>query len=314
MRAFLTLICLTLLNYFSSFSQAEGFAESTDIDIFYQTFGDGEPVVILNGGPGFPSNHFVKFAQKLSDAGSQTIIFDQRGTGRSQVTEINNSNITMDLMVADMEAVRKHLGIEKWTVFGHSFGGMYGMYYATKYPKRIKSLVLSHSGGIDLEFANSFAANRNLRLSQTERDSFAFWTNPKNVQKYPDYARIGMAKSMAPAYVYDKKNVPTVIEGMTELSRYEPQINALVWQDLRAINYNLREDLRTFKQPVLIVGGKQDLLGESTAYEIHMALPNSQLELMNECGHYGWLDQPVQYFRIIETFLCTVSQTKMVDK
>lgn len=308
------LLFTLLLAFFSLpiFSQAEGFAESKDIDIFYQTFGEGEPLVILNGGPGFPSNHFVKLAQRLALAGRQTIIFDQRGTGRSEMSEVNNSNVTMDLMLEDMEAVRQHLGIEKWSIMGHSFGGMYAMFYASQFPEKVKSVVLSHSGGIDLTFLEAFPANRNIRLTQAQRDSLAFWTNPSNISKYPKYARIGKAKAMAPAYVYDEKNVPTVVEGLTKLSKFEPQINRLVWQNLRKMNYDLREELRTFQKPVLVVGGKQDLVGESTAYEIHMTLPNSQLELINECGHYGWLDQPTQYFNILESFLGNLKNAKMV--
>ncbi len=313
MRSLFTLFVLTLFS-FQSFSQAEGFAESKNIDIFYQTFGEGEPLVILNGGPGFPSNHFVKLASKLSEAGRQTVIFDQRGTGRSEMPTRNISNITMDLMVTDMEAVRKHLGIQKWTVMGHSFGGMYAMYYATKHPEKVKGLVLSHSGGIDLEFLNTFPANRNMRLTQSERDSLVYWTNQENAQNQPNYARIGMAKAMAPAYVYDRKNIPAVVEGLTTLSKFEPSVNAIVWSDLQRMQFDLREDLKDFEQPVLIVGGRQDLVGESTAYEIHLAMRNSQLELMNECGHYGWLDQPKLYFEIIEGFLNSMKNSKMVVK
>lgn len=310
MKSLLTLLSLAFIS-FQTIAQAEGFAESKNVDIFYQTFGEGEPLVIINGGPGFPSNHFVKIAQKLSEAGRQTIIFDQRGTGRSEMDFINGYTVTLNNMVEDMEALRKHLGIDKWTIMGHSFGGMYAMYYATKHPDMIKGMILSHSGGIDLEFANTFVANRSIRLTPTEQDSLNYWSRATNIAQHPNYARIGLVKAMAPSYVFDRSNIPDVVEGMTK-SKFEPRINSLIWNELYRMNFDLREDLNDFEQPVLIVGGKQDLVGESTAYEIHMALQNSQLELINECGHYGWLDQPEKYFKIVEHFLVGLGNGKMV--
>ncbi len=56
----------------------------------------------------------------------RTIIYDQRGTGRNTIDLPDSNNITMDLMVTDIENLRKKLKIQKWTVLGHSFGGLLG--------------------------------------------------------------------------------------------------------------------------------------------------------------------------------------------
>lgn len=70
----------------------------------------------------------------------------------------------MDLMVEDMENLRRHLNIEKWTILGHSFGGIMATYYATKYPERIEKLILSSSGGINMDFT-SYVAKKATRQS-----------------------------------------------------------------------------------------------------------------------------------------------------
>src|SRR5678810_1381276 len=88
-------------------AQKDGFAESNGVKIYYRTFGTGTPILIINGGPGLNSDGFVDLAKTLS-AQNQTIVYDQRGTGKS-VMQIDASSITMELMIDDIENLRKEL-------------------------------------------------------------------------------------------------------------------------------------------------------------------------------------------------------------
>src|SRR5436190_1951044 len=130
------------------YAQKEGFAESNGVRIYYRTFGTGTPVLIINGGPGLNSDGFVDLAKTLS-AHNETIIYDQRGTGKSAMQKMEAATVTMQLMIDDMENLRKQLKIERWIILGHSFGGMLASYYATIDPDKIISMILSSSGGID---------------------------------------------------------------------------------------------------------------------------------------------------------------------
>src|SRR5689334_16592621 len=87
----------------------------------YQTFGEGEPILIINGGPGMNSNGFADMANTISQLGYTTIIYDQRGTGKSVLEKVDSTTITMDLMAKDIEDLRIQLKIDQWTVLGHSF-------------------------------------------------------------------------------------------------------------------------------------------------------------------------------------------------
>ncbi len=280
--------------------QHEGMAPSRGVDIHYTIFGEGPPLLILNGGPGFPSTHFGALAQRLAGK-RQAIIFDQRGTGQSRLEELSSETLTLELMLEDIEALRRHLNIERWAVMGHSWGGMYAMSYAARYPERVDRLILSASGGIDLEFTRHLAANIRSRLSPEEYEQYQWALNNPGA---PD-ARRKRLQAMAAAYVYHREHIPTVVRYLADESEFVPEVNRLVWQELSRIGYDLREELSTFERPVLILQGRQDLIGESTAYEIHRALPLSQLELVNECSHYLWLDQPEAYFSRIEAFLAS---------
>ncbi len=69
------------------------------------------------------------------------------------------------------------------------------------------------------------------------------------------------------------------------------------------INFNCAEGLKNFKKPVLIIQGKEDLVPESISDKAHSVLSNSKLVILDDCGHYGWLDQPEKYYSDIEKFL-----------
>jgi len=139
--------------------------------IHYKVFGSGTPMLIINGGPGMNSDGFQSLAKIFAES-KMAIIYDQRGTGQSKLSERNNSTIHIDSMVNDIEILRNHLKIDKWIVFGHSFGGMLGSHYTAKFPDKVVALILSSSGGINMDlFAN---INLRSRLSITDRDSLNY--------------------------------------------------------------------------------------------------------------------------------------------
>ncbi|MBN2068089.1 MAG: alpha/beta hydrolase [Opitutales bacterium] len=256
--------------------------------IHYKTCGAGSPILIINGGPGLDCNGFQHLAELLSDKHT-TILFDQRGTGESALNKIDESTITMDLMVEDMEALRKHLDYDQWIVLGHSFGGFLGEYYACKYPNSITALILSSSGGIDLGLLQYFRENLQMHLSQNERDEFQYWDSLVNAENPTEEAKYNRAKCLASAYLYDKSYVPQVAARLAHGGN--PEINSLVFKDLFDSHFDCREGLKDFSKPVLIIQGRQDPIGAGVAYEAHNALKTSTLVFINKSGHYSWLEQ-----------------------
>ncbi|MDD9944732.1 MAG: prolyl aminopeptidase [Myxococcales bacterium] len=109
--------------------------------IYYEQFGNprGKPAVFVHGGPGggsspgqarfFDPNHY------------RIVLFDQRGCGRSRPHACLDNNTTWNL-VGDMEKLREHLSIDRWQVFGGSWGSTLGLAYAETHPNRVSELVL----------------------------------------------------------------------------------------------------------------------------------------------------------------------------
>jgi len=109
--------------------------------IHYEQCGNpaGKPVVILHGGPGAGCG--PKMRRFHDPARYRIVLFDQRGAGRSTPHADLADNGTWDL-VADIEKLREHLGIERWQVFGGSWGSTLALAYAQTHPSRVTELVL----------------------------------------------------------------------------------------------------------------------------------------------------------------------------
>ena len=102
-----------------------GTVPAQDVVLRYTVHGQGAPVLLLAGGPGMSGDYMLPIAEQLGDY--QTIVLDQRGTGRSAMERLEPATMTLALAVDDVERLRMHLGLETWTVLGHSWGGVLAM-------------------------------------------------------------------------------------------------------------------------------------------------------------------------------------------
>lgn len=110
-------------------------------DLYYEEFGNpnGVPIVYLHGGPG--GGHGPNFHRFFDPTYFRIIIYDQRGAGQSKPF-CNLTNNTPDDLVEDMEKLRDHLGINRWHVFGGSWGSTLGLLYGEAHPEKVLSLTL----------------------------------------------------------------------------------------------------------------------------------------------------------------------------
>ena len=110
-------------------------------EIYYEQCGNprGKPAVFVHGGPGAGGDANAR--RFFDPAGYRIVVFDQRGAGRSLPHASLVANTTWHL-VADMELLRRHLNIERWLVFGGSWGSTLALAYAETHPAAVTELVL----------------------------------------------------------------------------------------------------------------------------------------------------------------------------
>jgi proline iminopeptidase len=110
-------------------------------EVYFEESGNpnGKPVLMVHGGPGGGTNPNMR--RYHDPRRHRIILFDQRGCGRSTPNASLDNNTTWDL-VADMERLREHLGIERWQLFGGSWGSTLSLAYAQTHPDRVTEMVL----------------------------------------------------------------------------------------------------------------------------------------------------------------------------
>jgi len=121
---------------------ATGFLQVSPLhNVYFEQCGnpDGKPVLFVHGGPGAGCN--AKSRRFFDPARYRIVLFDQRGCGRSTPHAELTDNTTWHL-VADIERLREHLGVERWQVFGGSWGSTLALAYAQSHPDRVTELVL----------------------------------------------------------------------------------------------------------------------------------------------------------------------------
>lgn len=119
------------------------FTTSDNVRLYVRVAGQGQPCLFVHGGPGSTSYYYEAMASApLVEKKLKMIYFDQRGSGRSDSAA--NRDYSLARLVKDMEELRKALRISKWSIMGHSFGGIPMLNYTLSNPEVVTSLMLIH--------------------------------------------------------------------------------------------------------------------------------------------------------------------------
>jgi proline iminopeptidase len=229
---------------------------------------------------------------------TRAILLEQRGTGRSRPPVIDKQTVNLAVYLEDFEALRIHLGVERWTVVGHSAGGLLAMYYAAAHPERVDKLVLLDTAPIASEFLRPLDDNILDRLSLNERQQLTALqksgsTTPQTVS--------AMARLQMGAFFFDRKVGATAVAAMS--NAWHADIGRLLGNEITPPGYDLRPRLANFDRPVLVLNGRQDPMDPLMAYETSAALNNSMLKFIDRAGHFPWLERPTELFDVLNSFL-----------
>ena len=270
----------------------------------YTTTGAGPPIVVLSGGPGFSSDYVRPIAERLGSR-YRGVLLDQRGTGLSTLTVYDRSTVTLAKYVEDLDELRQALRLERLTLVGHSWGGMLAMAYAARHPERVRALLLIGPGGPTLEFMRNFSLGIEARLTDEDRRERAYWENQERVKANRRRAEVKQVMAVMPAYFHDREKARVFVAGVRD-DDYDNRVFELMMDDLEATGYDLRPGLRGVRIPTLVIQGVQDPI--ATAEIVRDAVPGSRLELIDECGHFPWLEQPEKFYALLMGFLEGVSE------
>jgi proline iminopeptidase len=119
------------------------FTTSDHVKLYVRIAGKGRPCLFVHGGPGSTSYYYEAMpGAPIIEQRLQMIYFDQRGAGRSDSAA--NRDYSLKRMLQDMDELRQHLKVQRWSVMGHSFGGILLTNYAVQYAKNVSALFYIH--------------------------------------------------------------------------------------------------------------------------------------------------------------------------
>ncbi len=261
----------------------------------------GKPAVFVHGGPGGHCDD--KHRTFFNPEKYRIVMFDQRGCGKSRPHASLEDNTTWHL-VEDMEQLRKHLGIDRWQIFGGSWGSSLALAYAETYPQSVSEMVLRgifllrqrdidwfYQSGADFIFPDAWEPYRDY-IPEAERGDF--------VKAY--YKRL---TDPDPKVQQEAARIWSVWEAECSKLYPDPKMKASYGEDRFAIAFAriechyflnggffkprdqlLREVHRIRHLPAVIVHGRYDIVCPfDQAWALHRAWPEASLVVLPDTGH-----------------------------
>lgn len=259
---------------------------------------DQPPLLVINGG--VIHDHSVLWpALSPLAIRRQVILFDLRGRGASSAPA-DPSAARIEDDAADVGALRRALGIRRWDVLGHSFGGGVAMLAAADDPSGVRRLVLVDSVGVTGAWIQPLRAAVLTRLTGDERATVAKLSDVDFYSADPA-VQAAYSRAVHPAWFadHDMANRFTPPEAASETG-------AFVLARLRIDGYDWRPRLGGVSASALVLHGEKDVLPLAVAVEISQVLPVAQLHIIPSAGHMPFWEAPGTFFSLTETFLTSL--------
>jgi proline iminopeptidase len=286
---------------------AEGRIPGDGAAIFYRLEGTGPDVlVIIHGGPGMDMGYMVPDFRPLAER-HRLLFYDQRGGGRSELLPDDAALYTMERHVADLEALRRHFGLERMTLVAHSFGPAIAASYAIAHPDRVARMIFigpvpPRAG----EMWARYGATIDSRLSPDERAELArledaMLHGPDPVQACRDYWAIGVKPRLARA------ELASVIKGDFCGAGAEAIRSGMGVAGPHTVEslgqWDFRPGLAAVAAPTLILHGEAEAIPMDLVEEWTTALPHAKLVKVPGASHFPYDERPDLVWPAIEAFL-----------
>ena len=283
--------------------EVEGYLPVDGVDLYYRIVGEGEPFVLLHGGPGMYHDELYPFFLDFART-HQVIFYDQRGNGRSPLQVVDATTFSVELMVEDLEALRKHLGLEKLSIIGHSWGGLLGMYYAVEHPDHVRRLITVSSAPVNSELLVQCYLRWIEMLPPEDWDRVQqMWESPEYLAGDPAIHNQAMRISEGILF-HDQSRVDEWMEAAAfdeNTARNAVALNDLA-RDIK-LGITVQERLDRIDCDVLIVQGREDFIVPESPQLTTSLIAGAELAWIDGCGHYPHVEAPEKLFAILDDFI-----------
>lgn len=281
-------------------------------NLHVEEFGEDneEALLYLHGGPGASCLDFCYEQASLLSQKLRVIAIDQRGVLRSDPLE-EDTDFGLNDIIADCEALREHLGIQAWTVLGHSFGGYLALKYVYEHPQSVKK-VIYEAPSFDLGLSTKSMISRAIRLLDGEHEFNRFINESYSTKELwhaigKVYREIGdekkdsiYLKSLAPRElnsIYESASLPEGSWERTQSHTKKLEDEGLIFESLLPL-------IPTIDQPSLLLHGKFDpVLCEQQKKYFMKNAPEGKTVVFEHSAHFPRLEEPQKYRNEVLSFV-----------
>lgn len=276
-----------------------------DARIHYRVLGSGsDTVVVLHGGPGAGIHSVLPVLEPLAERVT-LLFYDQRGGGRSELPA-DTSLLHARYHVADLEAVRRHFGLERLKLLTHSFGAILAARYAQRHPERVERMVFHGATGPErseaARLARASPPSPDTALSNRRRrllSSLLQGTSDDPVETCQDFEALGLrlAEARGEQVTWTGTSCAAPPEAVRYYFRYTAQLAPRTFGD-----WDFTSGLEDVSAPLLVVHGERDTVGLPANRAWATALPNGRL-LVVPGARTPFSDRPEASFRAVAAFM-----------
>ncbi|MGW0628867.1 alpha/beta fold hydrolase [Streptomyces sp. NPDC002758] len=268
-------------------------------ELAFHVRGEGEPLVVLPGGP-------MRASVYLGDLGGlsshrRLVLLDLRGTGESAVP-VDSGTYRCDRQVDDVEALRAHMGLDHMDLLAHSAGGSLAMLYAARYPERVRRLALITANPSAL----GMRATAEDRLAAARLRAGEPWFEKALPAFEAWLAGRGEFDLAFVPFFYGRWDHVAATHDAAADAQTNDEAGDVYFSDGAFTPDTTRAALSHFAAPVLVYAGELDgNPGPDLARRTADAFPHAELVVQPGAAHYPWLDDPEWFVRRVVAFLGT---------
>lgn len=267
---------------------------------------------MLHGGPG-DTHHYLRDVAKILKEQFTCVLFDQRGSGRSFLTERNESTVSLPKFINDIDSILDFYRIKKTHLFGHSWGAMLGLFYNLERPERVAKSALVSMGPLTDKYGEQ---NHQRTLQVLDPSERLKWEELKAVRDQAaisgDRSKTLMADN-AMMYLRVKSWIVNSALHKDFLEQYfsdppcDRQVNKWVWKSL--YGYFQWENAGKISNPVWLCTGSADATPIEQQAELSTWLKKHKTTVLDHCGHIPWLERPYLFYEALTEFLNDETRT-----
>lgn len=278
-------------------SLRQSMVDVNDTQLFVQIIGTGDTILVIHGGPGL--NHLYLLPHFTGLAKTHTLIFyDQRSSGMSELSVKSRMNFTT--FADDIEALRKHYGIQKLNILAHSWGALVASTYALNYPEQVRSLVyvspVPHSKSL-AEQSNKEAASRSTPADSAAKAAIlvsdAFRSG--EVQPIEDLMMLSFKLlfcDTANLQKLDPALPPTYLVASLSMYGFVDEMS----------KYDFFIKMKDIQIPALIIRGACDISPDEADTRLQACFTHASLVTFKKSGHFPFIEQNKTFTKTVNQF------------